>query len=66
VALLVDEEPSYGHFPPVYYYQGLVKEGQKSSKAADSFREYLNIRGKATEDHLLPDVRKRAGATAAK
>jgi tetratricopeptide (TPR) repeat protein len=61
LALLVDEEPTYGYFPPVYYYQGLVREGLKSAKFADSYREYLKIRGKSTEDPLLPEVRKRAG-----
>jgi serine/threonine protein kinase/tetratricopeptide (TPR) repeat protein len=66
LALFFDEEPTFGYFPPVYYYQGLVKEGQKSARAAESFREYLEIRGKSTEDPLLPDVKKRAGASAAK
>ena len=62
LAFLVDEEPTYGYFPPVYYYQGLVREGlNDSKKAVESYREYLNIRGKSTEDPLLSDVRKRAG-----
>jgi hypothetical protein len=38
-----------------------VREGLNSTKFADSYREYLNIRGKSTEDPLLPDVRRRAG-----
>jgi eukaryotic-like serine/threonine-protein kinase len=61
LALLVDEEPTYGYFPPVYYYQGLVREALNSAKSADSYREYIKIRGKSTEDPLLPVVRKRAG-----
>jgi tetratricopeptide (TPR) repeat protein len=60
LALLVDEEPTYGYFPTAYYYQGLVRQGLKNASFADSYREYLNIRGKSTEDPLLPDVRKRA------
>jgi serine/threonine protein kinase/tetratricopeptide (TPR) repeat protein len=61
LALLVDEEPTFGYFPIVYYYQGLVRDGLKSPRAAESYREYLKIRGKSTEDPLLPEVRKRAG-----
>jgi hypothetical protein len=33
----------------------------KSAGFADSYREYLNIRGQSTEDPLLADVRKRVG-----
>jgi len=61
LSLLVDEEPTYGYLPPVYYYQGLVREGLKNTRFADSYREYLKIRGPSKEDPLLPDVRRRAG-----
>ena len=61
LALLMDEEPTYGYFPPVYYYQGLVREQLKNAGFAESYRAYLGIRGKSTEDPLLPEVRKRAG-----
>lgn len=50
--------PTFGYFPPVYYYQGLVRKGLKSPGAADSFRTYLSIRGKANQDPLLPEVRR--------
>ena len=40
LSLFLDEEPTYGHFPPVLYYQGLVREGLKSAKAAESYRAY--------------------------
>jgi serine/threonine protein kinase/Flp pilus assembly protein TadD len=60
LALLVDEEPTYGYFPAVYYYQGLAREGLKSSRSVDSYRDYLKIRGKSTEDPLLPEIRKKA------
>src|SRR6266853_3046222 len=59
LSLLVDEEPSYGYFPIVYYYQGRVREGLKNAASADSYREYLKVRGKSTEDPFLPDVRRR-------
>jgi hypothetical protein len=64
LSFLVDEEATYGYFPEVYYYQGLVREDLKNVRFADSYREYLKIRGKSTEDPLLPEVRKRAGAQA--
>src|SRR5215472_9881063 len=60
-ALELYDGPSYGFFPPVYYYQGRVREGLKSPGAAESYRTYLSIRGKAAEDPLLPEVRRRAG-----
>jgi Flp pilus assembly protein TadD len=61
LSLFLDEEPTFGYYPPVYYYQGRVKEGLNSSKSADSYRAYLDIRGKSTEDPLVADARKRAG-----
>jgi tetratricopeptide (TPR) repeat protein len=62
LALFLDEEPTYAHFPPVYYYQGRVREGLKSTRFAESYRAYLDIRGTSTEDPLVPDVRRRAAA----
>jgi tetratricopeptide (TPR) repeat protein len=53
--------PTYGYFPPVYYYQGRVREGLKSSGFADSYRTYLSIRGKSGEDPLLREIRQRLG-----
>ena len=63
LSLLVDEEPTSGYLPAIYYYQGLVREGLKNARFADSYREYLRIRGTSTEDPLLPEVRKRADAS---
>jgi eukaryotic-like serine/threonine-protein kinase len=62
VLSLLDEDPTYGYFPPVYYYQGRAREGMGTAAFATSYREYLKIRGASTEDPLLPEVRKRAGA----
>ncbi|HYL34427.1 MAG TPA: protein kinase [Bryobacteraceae bacterium] len=59
--LFMDDVPTYGYFPPVYYDVGRVREGLKSAGFADSYRAYLNIRAKAGEDPLLPDARRRAG-----
>jgi tetratricopeptide (TPR) repeat protein len=61
LALFLDEVPSYSYLPPVYYYQGQAREGMKSSGFAESYRKYLSIRGKAGEDPLLAEVRRRAG-----
>jgi len=61
-ALLIymDDVPSYGYLPEVYYYQGRAREGLKSpGAAADSYRSYLRIRGKAGEDPALSEVRRR-------
>ena len=60
LSLFLDDEPSYGYFPPVYYYQGRVREALKSAKAAESYKAYLDIRGKSKEDPLVPEVRRRA------
>ena len=59
LALFMDLVPTYGYLPPVYYHQGRVREGLNSAGAADSYRTYLDIRGKAGEDPLLPDIRRR-------
>jgi tetratricopeptide (TPR) repeat protein len=59
--LFMDDMPTYSYLPVVYYYQGRVREGLKSPGFADSYRTYLSIRGKSTEDPLLPDIRHRLG-----
>ncbi len=59
--LFEDDVLTYGYFPPVYYYQGRVREGLKSPEFASSYRTYLDIRGKAGEDPLLAEARQRAG-----
>jgi hypothetical protein len=59
--LLVDEDPTYGYFPPAYYYLGRAREGLQTAGYKELYAEYLKIRGKSTEDPLLPDVRRRIG-----
>jgi serine/threonine protein kinase/Flp pilus assembly protein TadD len=62
LSFLADEEPTFGYFPMVYYYQGLAREGEKNGAASESYREYLKIRGgNSSEDPLLPEIRRRAG-----
>jgi eukaryotic-like serine/threonine-protein kinase len=59
--LFQDNVPTYAVFPAVYYYQGRVREGLKSPGFAESYRNYLAIRGPSTEDPLVAEVRKALG-----
>jgi tetratricopeptide (TPR) repeat protein len=61
VELLMNDMPTYGYFPYVYYYQGRVRQALKTPAFADSYRAYLSIRGQSTEDSLVPEVRKALG-----
>jgi tetratricopeptide (TPR) repeat protein/predicted Ser/Thr protein kinase len=56
---LMDDGPTYGYFPPIYYYQGLVLEGLKSPGFTESLRTYLTIRGQSSEDPMVSDARHR-------
>jgi len=57
--IFLDNVPTIAYFPPVYYYQGRVREGLKSPGFAEPYRTYLSIRGQAGEDPLLADIRRR-------
>jgi tetratricopeptide (TPR) repeat protein len=59
--LFQDNVPTYAVFPPVYYYQGRVREGLKSPGFAESYRNYVAIRGPSGEDPLVAEVRRRLG-----
>jgi hypothetical protein len=59
LALFMDEEPTYSYFPPILYYQGQAREGLKLGSAAESYQAYVDLRGKAGEDVLLADARRR-------
>jgi hypothetical protein len=61
LSVFLNESPTYGYFPQVYYYWGRVREGLKSPSFAESYRTYFSIREKAGEDPLLTEIRKRAG-----
>jgi tetratricopeptide (TPR) repeat protein len=62
LSLFVDEDPSYGYFPSVYYYEGRVREGLKNAGFTESYKAYLAFRGGSKEDPLVADVRKRVGS----
>jgi len=64
LALFLDEEPTFGFFPSVEYFQGRVREGLGTANYADSYRRYLALRGAAGEDPLLEDVRRRLAPAA--
>ena len=59
--LFMDNVPTFGYFPPVYYLQGRAREGLKSPGFAESYSNYLSIRGQAGEDPKLPEIRRRLG-----
>jgi tetratricopeptide (TPR) repeat protein/predicted Ser/Thr protein kinase len=61
IELFMDNVPTYTYFPPVYYYQGSVREGMKSEGFADFYKSYLAIRGQSPDDPLVPEIRHRAG-----
>jgi eukaryotic-like serine/threonine-protein kinase len=58
---LVQEDPTFGYLPVVYYYRGRVREELKTAGFADSYQEYVKIRGQSKEDPLVRDARRRAG-----
>jgi eukaryotic-like serine/threonine-protein kinase len=60
MALFLDEVPTYGYFPLVYYYQGRVREELKDSSFKDSYNTYVKIRGQADDHAFLADARLRA------
>jgi tetratricopeptide (TPR) repeat protein/predicted Ser/Thr protein kinase len=61
IELFMDNVPTYSYFPPVYYYQGRVREGMKSEGFADFYKSYLSIRGQSSEDPLVPEIHRRVG-----
>jgi eukaryotic-like serine/threonine-protein kinase len=60
--LFLDEEPTYGLLPAVYYLKGQAQEADKIIGFADLYQRYLRIREKAGEDPNLKDVRARVAA----
>lgn len=60
-SVFLDDNPSYHWFPGVLYYQGRAREGLKSPGAAESYKMFLDIKGKSEGDALVADARKRLG-----
>jgi len=59
LSLFLDEEPTSGFLPPVYYYLGRAREGMGTAAYADAYRRYLAIRNQTDGDPLAADIRKR-------
>ena len=62
LSLFLDQDQTFAYFPPVYYYQGRVREQLKNAGFVESYKAYLAFRGQSKEDPLLADVRKRVGS----
>jgi len=60
-SVFLDDIPSYHLLPAVYYYQGRAREGLHSQGAAESYKLFLEIKAKGSEDPLVMDARKRLG-----
>ena len=60
LALFLDEEPTYGYLPFVYYYHGRVRQNLKTAGFQDSYRQYLAIRGDSSDNPLGPEIHKLA------
>jgi len=50
-----------GCLPLAHFYQGVARQGLNSEGFAESYGTYLQIRGDANEDPLLPHVRSQLG-----
>jgi len=59
LALFLDESPTYGYFPPVYYYLGRAEEGLKSTGAANSYWKFISLQEQGDGSALLQDAKKR-------
>jgi tetratricopeptide (TPR) repeat protein len=61
MALFLDEQPTYGYLPIVYYNQGRVREKIGTTGYRESYKQYLSIRGNS-EDPLAKEVLKKLGS----
>ena len=59
LSLFLDEEPSSGYLPAVYYYLGRAREGMGTGAYDVAYRRYLAIRHQADTDPLADDIRAR-------
>jgi serine/threonine protein kinase/tetratricopeptide (TPR) repeat protein len=63
LSLLVDEQPTAGYFPLALYHLAVAREGLNDPGFRKAYEEYLSIRGNSSEDSLVPQIRKRLGAS---
>lgn len=57
-ALFLDDKPSYGYFPEIYYDLASAQEGFGSPMAATNYRKFLDIK-KTKEDPLVREASSR-------
>jgi tetratricopeptide (TPR) repeat protein len=58
-AAFLDEVPTTRFLSEVYYFLGRTQEGLNSPSAADSFKTFLSMKSKATNDGFVLDARQR-------
>jgi len=61
IELFMDNVPTYSYFPPVYYYQGSVRETMKRDDFRTFYQNYLRIRGDSPDDPLVAEIHHRMG-----
>ena len=59
LALFLDESPTYGYFPPVYYYLARTEEGLGSTGAVNSYWKFISIQERGDGNAMLQDAKKR-------
>jgi tetratricopeptide (TPR) repeat protein len=59
-SVFLNDLPSYGYLPPITYYFGRAQEGLGSEAAADSYNNFLKIKGKDDgTDPMVAEARRR-------
>jgi tetratricopeptide (TPR) repeat protein len=58
-AVFLDDVPSYRYMAPVMYWVGRAQEGLNQKSAADSYRQFLDLKKDAAGDPLVADARRR-------
>jgi eukaryotic-like serine/threonine-protein kinase len=65
-SVFLDDSPTYHLLPTVYYYQGRAREGLGSPGALESYKLFLAIKDKASQDPLVAEANKRLAAAGAR
>ncbi len=58
-AVFLDDNATYHLMPPVHYYLGRTREGQKRANAIEAYKTFVDIKAKGDEQGLVADARKR-------
>jgi serine/threonine protein kinase/Flp pilus assembly protein TadD len=61
LSVLLDEEPTFGHYPYVFLVKARILEALESDGAAAAWRTYVETRAQGSDDPQLIEARKRAG-----